>query len=131
MVSPSFLDTSDTSSDTYYKLAKYAKETLCRCAFHYNKLDENVSHFDVSTQIKSSGYRTLMSAFDSCCKRMLLVVNQLNETKTSFLFQLKLSATLPGAINIKDFQTWVRLMEKIQIILSVACDIQEKQLNNL
>lgn len=129
MVSPLFLDTSDTSSNTYYKLCKYAKEILGRCVTHYNQLEANASCFDVSEQIKSNGYRTLMAAFDNCCKRMLLVVSQLNETKSSFLFHLKLNSSMPGAINIKDFQTWVRLMEKIEIILLVACDIQDKQLS--
>lgn len=129
IVSPQFVDTFDTSSNTYFKLSTYAKELLNKCVIHYTELDKNAALFDISADIKSNGYRSLLSAFESCCKRMLSVVNQLNDTKSSFLFQLKLNTTLPGAINIKDFQTWVRLMEKIEIVLQVACEIQKKQLD--
>ncbi len=128
-VSPAYLDTSDTSAHTYFKLTTYAKKVLTTCQSHYDKIEPNLSYFDLSPDLPSSGYRTLLAAFEACCRRLLLVVNQLNDTKSSFLFQFKLNTTLPGTLNIKDFQTWIRLLEKIEIILQIAVDIQVSFLN--
>lgn len=127
-VSPSCVDTSDTSSNTYYFLTTYAKKVLNKTIDHYTELNKHVEEFDYSPKVKSNGYRSLMTIFEQCCKKLLSVVNQLNNTKSSFLFQFKLNTTLPGTMNIKDYQTWVRLLEKIEIVFQVACDIQKIQI---
>ena len=109
-------------------LTSYAKKVLNKCIIHYKELDKHVQKFDYSPNVKSNGYRSLMSMFEKCCTKLLNVVKQLNNTKSSFLFQFKLNTTFPGTINIKDYQTWVRLMEKIEIVFKVACDIQKIQI---
>jgi len=127
-VSPPCLDTSDTSSHTYFQLATYAKQVLSKCRAHYDKLEPNLAYFDLSADLQASGYRTLLAAFEACCRRLLLLTSQLNGTKSSFLFQFKLNATLPGTPNVRDFQAWVRLMEKVEIVLQIGVDIQRVQL---
>ena len=59
-----------------------------------------------------------------------MVVHELNEKKNTFLFQIKLMNTpLASNANLKDFQTWLRVMEKIELLFIIACDLQTATLN--
>ncbi len=130
---PLYLETSDASSSTYFKLALHVKLSILKCVALYSKLAEKCSLFDYdsgiseSVTIESNGYRSIMKTFEMCCKRTLIVVNELNEKKSSFLFQ-----KLPGvSSSLKEFQAWVRLIEKFEIILQTALDMQTISLANL
>ena len=130
---PLYLETSDASSNTYFKLAIHAKLSLLKCVSFYSKLADKCSLFDYnsgdsgSVTIESNGYRSILKTFEMCCKRTLSVVNELNDKKSSFLFQ-----KLPGvSSSLKEFQAWVRLIEKFEIILQTAFEMQTISLANL
>jgi len=124
LVSPKFLDSVDTSLKTFHDLATYAKSILNRCLISYMELERHSALFDYSKSVPSNGYRSLLKAFESCCKRMFIVVSGLNDTKNGFMFKLNKTRT----VCLKDFQTWVRLMEKIEIVLQTALELQKTQL---
>lgn len=132
LTSPAYFETSDTSANTYYKLIAHAKSSLNKCVLIYNKLEEKISLFDYEIgSVKSNGYRSILASFEACCKRLLSVVSDLNDKKTSFLFQLKLNTTLPVNTGLKELQAWVKLIDKFEIILQTAIDMQTISLSKL
>ena len=126
-----FMDTSETSSNTYRQLAEHGKLLMARCGFLYKQIESNAHLYDFSESIKANGYRSLLKIYESCCRRLLMVVHELNEKKNTFLFQIKLMQNTPLAsnANLKDFQTWLRVMEKVELLFVIACDLQTATLN--
>ena len=125
-----FMETSETSSNTYRQLAEHGKLLMARCGFLYKQIESNAHLYDFSESIKANGYRSLLKIYESCCRRLLMVVHELNEKKNTFLFQIKLMNTpLASNANLKDFQTWLRVMEKIELLFIIACDLQTATLN--
>jgi hypothetical protein len=130
-----FLDTTEETSQTYFKLASFARESLRKCLVLYKQIETNAHHYDYDENIKSNGYRSMLRGFDSCCRRLLKVVQNLNERKSGFLFQFKLSnSNLPAlSMNstIKEFQTWVKLMERIHSFFEIAVEMQNQTLSDV
>ncbi len=130
-----FLDTTEETSQTYFKLASYARESLRKCLILYKQVEKNAHHYDYDENIKSNGYRSMLKGFDSCCRRMLKVVQNLNERKSGFLFQFKLSNSNLPALSMnstmKEFQTWVKLMERIESFLEIAVEMQNQTLSDV
>ena len=130
-----FLDTTEETSHTYFKLASYARELLRKCLILYKNVEQNAHHYDYDENIKSNGYRSMLKGFDSCCRRMLKLVQNLNERKSGFLFQFKLSNSNLPALSMnsimKEFQTWVKLMERIESFLEIAVEMQNQTLSDV
>lgn len=124
-----FMETSDQSAQTYLKLTMHAQNVMTKCLDLYRKIELNVDKYDFDPKVKSNGYRSLLRVFESCAQRLFLVLNDLNEKKGKFYFQLKLNnSNLPASfLNsnlIRDFQTWLRLMEKLEILLLTGLEMQ-------
>jgi hypothetical protein len=94
--------------------------------FLNSKLEINAIFYDYDHNLKSNGYRSLLKIFDNCCRRTLIVICELNEKKTrvSSIFPAKLMNT-----NLKEVQTWARLLEKIEIVLQLSMDMQAMTLS--
>ena len=61
------------------------------------------------------------------CKKYVTKKDRKSNKKSSFLFQ-----KLPGvSSSLKEFQAWVRLIEKFEIILQTAFEMQTISLANL
>lgn len=128
-----FLETSEASSVNYFKLTSFAKSLLSNCLVLYYEVEKNAHLYDFDENLKSNGYRSLLRTFESCSRRMLKCLNDLNDKKSGFLFQFKLSnANLPLSnitnSNLKELQTWVKLMERIESFLQVSVAMQAQQL---
>lgn len=118
-----FMETSDISAQTYLNLTQHAKECFTKCLKLYKKIESNAHKYDFDTQIKSNGYWSILRVFESCASRLLFVLSDLNEKKNTFFFQLKLSSSFLSP-NLKDYQAWVLLMEKLEVLLQTAFDMQ-------
>ncbi len=129
-----FMQSTEASASTYYRLAEHAKHVLFKCLLLYKKIEENATAYDFERHMPSNGYRSLLKIFESCCRRLLFKLIDINEKKSTFLFQLKLmNSTIPNAINtnIKEFQTWIRLMQTIEILLQIGCDMMQTNQSGL
>ncbi|CAF0709865.1 unnamed protein product [Brachionus calyciflorus] len=128
-----FMETTDQSAQTYFKLTSHAKTLFDKCLILHKQIEENLDKFDIDPNIKANGFRSLLKVFESSCYRLLTVLNDLNEKKNKFYFQLKLNnSNLPSSfLNsnlIRDLQTWVRLMEKLEIFLETGLEMQKLNL---
>lgn len=130
-----FLETSDQSAQTYFKLCVHAKETFEKSMVIYRSIEANMDKFDIEPQIKANGYRSILQVFDSCLHRLLVVLTDLNERKKKFYFQFSLNnpnipSTFKNVNVIKDLQTWVKLMEKLEIFLQLSLEMMENNLKD-
>jgi hormone-sensitive lipase len=128
-----FMETNEVSSVAYFQLASHAKLILSKCDLLCKQIEPNAHLYDFSEQVKANGYRSILSVYDSACRHLLLLVSDLNEKKNTFLFQLKLMSSKPLPkmnTNLKDFQAWVLLLEKIELVLLVASEMQTITLNS-
>ena len=105
-----FMETNEVSSTAYLQLASHARHLMVKCDFLCKQLETSVHLYDFSENVKANGYRSLIKVYDSCCRHMLMLVNELNEKKNTFFFQLKLISSKPLPklnTNLKEFQAWV------------------------
>lgn len=122
LTSEYFMDTNDTNNVVYYQLANHAKEVLRRSQLKYNEIDANAHKFDYE-KLKSNGYRSVLTVYDTCVRRLVLIVHDLNEKKNRIVFLKFLNSSL------KEFQSWLRLLEKLDIVLKTALDMQMTSLS--
>lgn len=115
--STSFLDTSIVTGDVYYQLTNHTKQLLARCTALARQVEESLPSYDYNG-IKVNGYRSLTRTYYSCLRRLLIVVHELNEKKSRRLY-LRLLST-----NLKDYQSWVKLLEKYELILDMCLEMQ-------
>ena len=120
------LEASEVSPHLYLNLSKHGKELLRRCVSHYNNLQDAAAQYDFDTeQMPANGYRSLNQVFENCCRRLISVTRELNDKKKSIFFVFKFN--LPASLStiLKDYQIWLRIMEKIEFLLKIALDMQD------
>jgi hypothetical protein len=126
-----FMESNEISPANYLGLSFYGKDLLSRCQILNKSILSKAHLFDYgeeNNKIKSNGYRSICKMYYNCLRRLCLTLVDLNEKKNSFLFQMKLlngSLPMTGNSNLKELQTWVRLLEKIEILLKMGNDMQE------
>jgi hypothetical protein len=128
---PAYMETNEVTGLTFFELSQNALRVFNRCIELCNLLNKNIHLYDYDCEtIKWNGYRSLLKVFENACRRLLLVVHDLNEKKTNFLFQMRLTnnMSIPVNFNLKEFQTYVKLVEKIEILLKIAIEMQNQTL---
>ena len=121
-----FIETADVTPVVYFSLMRHAQELLRSTLIVYNQVEINAIFYDFDHALKSSGYRSLLRTFENCCRRTLLVLYELNEKKSrigSSLLPVKLMSK-----NLREVQTWIRLLEKMEIVLQLGLDMQTRTL---
>jgi hypothetical protein len=125
------LETNEVTGLTFFELSQNALRVFNRCIELCNLLNKNIHVYDYDCEtIKWNGYRSLLKVFENACRRLLFVVHDLNEKKTNFLFQMRLmnNMSIPVNFNLKEFQTYVKLIEKIEILLKMGVEMQNQTL---
>ena len=107
-----FLETDEVSLVVYLKLVLYADDLVKNCDLRAKNILNHAYLFDFSKEIKGNGYRTLVRSYDSCCRHLLLLLNDLSEKKNKIFFSFnKFSFLLQQKLKLnhisKELQAWV------------------------
>ena len=100
-----FLKTNEANSRVYHQLTSYAKSLLQNCDLKSKTILENAYLFDISENIRANGYRSVVRAYDSCCRHLLMLLINMNEKKNKFFFQMT-----NLSFYLKELQAWVSLI---------------------
>jgi hypothetical protein len=106
----------------YFILASESRSALIRSLPVYNRIKSNAHKFDCE-KMKANGYRSVLEAFKQALRRFYGVVRRLNEQKNCLSYRKQKS-------HLKEFKSWSRLLQKFEIILSTALEMQQMSLNS-
>ena len=104
-----------------YVLSSKYLECLNRCIELYNEILSNAHKYDYDSKCKGSGYRSLCQLIEKCCSGTLITMKQIYSQKSFFLFYTKYTLF---ASELNDFEAWYNLIEKLEIILIIAVEMQ-------
>jgi hypothetical protein len=118
---PSATNQELTNEQKLYKLSANYLECLNKCIYLHDVLLLNAHKYDYDATCEANGYRSLGLILRKCCEGTLATMEQIYAQKSFFLFYMKYTLFTS---ELNDFEAWYYLIEKIEIILSIAAELQ-------
>ena len=121
------LDASDIDIHVFLQMLDSVKLLLVKCTALYSLIERDAHVYDYEPGLKSNGHRSLLRAFEACCRRLVKAVRGLCAHKKSLSFYFKLqAASLPvtGNQGLKDVQTYAKLLANFEILLKTSYEMQ-------
>jgi hypothetical protein len=104
-----------------YVLSSKYLECLNKCIDLYNDILSNAHKYDYDSKCQGNGYRSLGQLIEKCCLGTLVTMKQIYSQKSFFLFYTKYTLFTS---ELKDLEAWYNLIEKLEIILMIAAEMQ-------
>ena len=105
----------------FHKLSSSYLRILEKCICISNGLLDNAQKYDYNKNYNGNGYRSLVQLIEKCCSGTLVTLKKIHERKYAILFPAKYSLSTSHLI---DFEAWCNLIEKLEIILTLATEMQ-------